>query len=262
MLNCGLGVILGRERCPHDLEGSSSGTPSPCFHFSSTPSAVFCVTRPPHPPHPWGGRGGLSFLRARRTPRPPVTQGAMGGPLLAPGPGEGHAGRAEGRAAGDGGREAARPALLPDARVLPLPAQLREPSVDSDLLDPLGGDGRADCGESPISRPPGSTAVSGCPVTLAGPCSAGTRGLPERTRRWKWAHNPMSRSESQKVFWGSVGYGSDSPGHPGPPPVSGTREESAKARCLQPRVEGMTLRVPWPLRCSEAPGKEAPWACH
>lgn len=91
--------------------------PPPRFHFSSTPSTFFVLPALPTPITSWGreGRGRLSFLLAQRAAPPPGHPGGDG--RAAPGvrplglPGEGQAGRAEGRAAGDGGREAARPAL-------------------------------------------------------------------------------------------------------------------------------------------------------
>lgn len=90
-----------------------TSSPFPFFFHSSVISLC-----PPHCITSWGreGRGRLSFLLAQSSVSPAVTQGAMGG--ATPGakpvglPGEGHA---SGRAA--------RPALLLDARVPPLPAQ-------------------------------------------------------------------------------------------------------------------------------------------
>lgn len=93
--------------------------------FLSHPFSFLCAPLTPTPSPPGAGRGGLSFLPAQRAAGPPVTQGAMGG--AAPGPSPwGCLERAtptEGRAAGDGGREAARPAFLLGSRLLPLPAQ-------------------------------------------------------------------------------------------------------------------------------------------
>lgn len=78
MLNCGLGVILGRERCPHDLEGSSSGyllpaatSPPPLLHF-------LCCPPSPPPLPPGAGRGGLSFLLAQRAAPPTGHPGGDG----------------------------------------------------------------------------------------------------------------------------------------------------------------------------------------
>lgn len=142
------------------------------------PCYIFCVTRPPHPHYLLGqeGRGGLSFLLAQRAAPPTGHPGGdgRGCPERAT-----PAGRKGVPLATEAGRQPDLPSYRTPGSCLFRP-RYREPGVDYDLLDPLGGDGCVDCGERhpAISRPE-STAVSNWPVTLAGPCSAGVRGLPE-----------------------------------------------------------------------------------
>lgn len=186
MLNCGLGVILGRERCPPDLEGSSSGhlllasiSLPPLLHFLCYPPSP-----PPSPPGPRGA--GQAVIPpcpeggpAHRSPR-----GRWAGPLLASSPWgclerATPAGRKGVPMATEAGRQPDLPYYRTPGSCL-FRRSYREPSKEYDLLDPLGGDDCMGGGERhpAISRPSGSTAVSSWPVALAGPCSAGISGLP------------------------------------------------------------------------------------
>lgn len=148
MLNCGLGVILGRERCPPDLEGSSS-VYLLSASISISPLLIFFLL--PHPITSWGreGRGKLSFLLAQRAAPPTGHAG---------GDGRGRSWRQAGGAAWRGPRQRKGGPLVTEARRQPdlpyywtpgsclfrpsVPAT-ESPSMEYDLLDPLGGDAAA-----------------------------------------------------------------------------------------------------------------------
>lgn len=199
MLNCGLGVILGRERCPHDLERSSLGhllpasiSPPPllrCFVWFF----FFVLPALPAPITSWGrwGGAGCHSSAPRGRPRPPVTQGARGGAAW------GGPRRQGGRACRWRRRPGGSQTCLTTGRQGPASSgpAAGSPAWTLAFWTLWVETAAWTVGRVPsISRPSGCTAISNWPVTLAGPCSAGTRGLPEGTRRRKWAvNNHLSR---------------------------------------------------------------------
>lgn len=172
------------------VQGTSSPLP-----FLSHPFYIFCVTRPPHPHHllGQGGAGQAVIPRcpeggpAPRSPRGRWAGRSWRQALGAAWRGPGRPGRKGVPLATEAGRQPDLPYHGTPGSCLFRPSY-PEPSVEYDLLDPLGGGDRVDCGERhpAISRPSGSTAVSGWPVTLAGPCSAGICGLPTEPGGGSW----------------------------------------------------------------------------
>lgn len=135
------------------LQGTSSPLP-----FLSHPVHIFCATRPPHPHHLLGqGGAGQAVIPpcpeggpAPRSPRGRWAgrswRQALGAAWRGPGWPGGRAGRWRRR---PGGSQTCLTTYHRTPGSCLFRPSYREPSVEYDLLDPLGGDDRVDCGEAP-----------------------------------------------------------------------------------------------------------------